>query len=151
MGIDRNRAERARRLAQLGMSCEFIVSWMDGRMFPSSCFGIQDFSFCDFQISAPPHAFCLCQPPALSGMRLTIPIPYSSHPLRPSPCERRKESQHELLIFPPLRMYLNSVNRKEGDGIPWGSWTMYPIEMLGASLNVPCKAEVPRYYVNLLC
>ena len=133
------------------MSCEFIVSWMDGRMFPSSCFDIQDFSLCDFQISAPSTLFVSASLP--SSLGCASQSPSHIHPIlfgHPRAKDGKKESQHELLIFPPPCMYLNSVNRKEGDGIPWGSWTMYPIEMLGASLNVPCKAEVPHYYVNLL-
>ena len=65
--------------------------------------------------------------------------PHNPHPIfNPSSLARakgRKEAhQHELLIFPPSTVYLNSVNRKEGGregkAIPLGTWTVEPIEML---------------------
>ena len=95
--------------------------------------------------SRPPPRFLSlpASPPSLSlsGMRLTIPIPYSSHPLRPSPCERQKERTPAWIINLPSTMYVFEFCKQEGgkNGIPWGSWTMYPIEMLGFS-----KSGSPR-------
>ena len=89
-------------------------------------------------------AFCLCQAPSLSMG--CVQSPSHIHPILSAPCERKKESQHELLIFPPLFEFC----KQEG-----GKWNTlgelgYPIEMLGFSQHYLHKGS-PTPALLLYC
>ena len=129
----------------LNLNCttsEVQIFCVEGsRVFSNSCFGIQDFSFCDFQISAPSSLFV--------SVRLLLSLwdACNPHPIFiPSSRPRAKESQHELLIFPPLFEFC----KQEG-----GKWNTlgelgYPIEMLGFSQHYIHKGS-PTPALLLYC